>query len=171
MHPWFTAERLQEFAAAVEAKCPLPNVWGFIDGTVRPMSRPIVGQRMFYIGHKRVYALKFQRVVVPNGLIAHLYGPVEGRHHDAFLLRESGLLPQLEANMDRPNADGGPNIYSVYGDPAYPIRAHLLGPFRAAHLSPEEQEFNTQMSRARVSVGGSLVKYCSSLLSWTLRKT
>ena len=46
----------------------------------------------FCNGHKRVHAMKFQSVVVPNGLIAHLYGSVEGRHHDAFLLLESGLL-------------------------------------------------------------------------------
>ena len=32
--------------------------------------------RVVYNGHKRVHSLKFQSVVVPNGLIAHLYGPV-----------------------------------------------------------------------------------------------
>ena len=29
-----------------------------------------------YNGHKRAHGLKFQSVVIPNGLIAHLYGPV-----------------------------------------------------------------------------------------------
>ena len=33
-------------------------------------------QRLMYNGHKRVHALKFQSVALPNGLIANLYGPV-----------------------------------------------------------------------------------------------
>ena len=45
-----------------------------------------------YNGHKRVPALKFQAVVIPSGLAANLYGPVEGRRHDAGMLEESGLL-------------------------------------------------------------------------------
>ena len=68
---------LQEFANAIHKRgAPLTNCWGFIDGTVRPMSRPGQHQRVVYNGHKRVHALKFQSVVAPNGLIANLYGPV-----------------------------------------------------------------------------------------------
>ena len=38
----------------------------------------------FYKGHiKRVYALKYQSIVTPDGLIAHLYGPIEGRREDS----------------------------------------------------------------------------------------
>ena len=29
-----------------------------------------------YNGHKRVHALKFQSIALPNGLIANMYGPV-----------------------------------------------------------------------------------------------
>ena len=39
--------------------------------------------RVLYNGHKRVHAIKFQSVVAPNGLIANLFGPVEGRRHDS----------------------------------------------------------------------------------------
>ena len=154
VHPWLTLQRLQDFAAAVHRKTgALQNCVGFIDGTVRPVCRPLVGQRLVYNGHKRVHALKFQSVVVPNGLIANLHGPVEGRRHDAFLLRDSGLLPQLQANFDVPNPQPGePPVYCLYGDPAYPIRAHLQSPYRHAHLTPEEQLFNSRMSAARVSV-------------------
>ena len=38
----------------------------------------------------------FQSVVAPNGIICHLFGPLEGRRHDAFMLSESGLLQKLE---------------------------------------------------------------------------
>ena len=33
-------------------------------------------QRVMYNGHKRVHAIKFHSLVLPNGLIANLYGPV-----------------------------------------------------------------------------------------------
>ena len=61
--------------------------------------------------------------------------------------------------MNRPNhPPGEPSLYSLYGDPAYPLRAHLLGPHRAAHLSPEEELFNTQMNRVRIGVEWELGK-------------
>ena len=63
------AESIQEKGAALQ------NYFGFVDGTVRPISRPDEHQRLVYNGHKRVHALKFQSVVLPNGLIANLYGP------------------------------------------------------------------------------------------------
>ena len=67
-----------------------------MDGTVRPTCKPKHDQRAVYNGHKRVDALKFQSVVAANGMIANLYGPVEGRRHDSRMLAMSGLLDQLE---------------------------------------------------------------------------
>ena len=68
---------LEKYAEAVFNKgAPLSNCFGFVDGTVRPITRPGKSQRLLYNGHKRVHGLKFQSVVLPNGLIAHLYGPV-----------------------------------------------------------------------------------------------
>ena len=73
LHP----DRLQEYADAIhDAGGALENCWGFVDGTVRPICRPGEHQRMMYNGHKRVHAIKFQSVVAPNGLVAHLYGPM-----------------------------------------------------------------------------------------------
>ena len=63
-----------------------------MDGTVRQISRPGDNQHLVYNGHKRVPALKFQAVVIPSGLVANLYGPVEGQRHDAGMLEESVLL-------------------------------------------------------------------------------
>ena len=50
----------------------LTNYFGFIDGTVRPISRPAKYQLVCYYGHKRVHGLKFQSVVLQNGGIGHL---------------------------------------------------------------------------------------------------
>ena len=60
-----------------EKGAALQTCWGFIDGTVRPISRPGRNQRVMYNGHKKVHSIKFQSIATPNGLIANLYGPVE----------------------------------------------------------------------------------------------
>ena len=66
---------LQLYADAISRKgAPLGNCFGFIDGTVRPISRPDERQRIVYNGHKRVHALKFQSLSLPNGLIGNLNG-------------------------------------------------------------------------------------------------
>ena len=68
---------LETYAQAISQKgSPLQNCFGFIDGTVRPIARPDRNQRIVYNGHKRVHALKFQSLALPNGIIGNLYGPV-----------------------------------------------------------------------------------------------
>ena len=99
--PYFTASRIASYARAVRQKSSVNlDVWGFIDGTVGPICRPGLHQRMFFNGHKRIHALKFQIVITPDGLIAHAFGPEEGCRHDAGVLGESGLLPLLQQNMN-----------------------------------------------------------------------
>ena len=76
-HRILSPAMLDVHATAIYRKgAALENCFGFIDGTVRPISRPIINQRTVYNGHKRVHALKFQSVALPNGLIGHLYGAV-----------------------------------------------------------------------------------------------
>ena len=70
-------DHLEMYAAAITSRgSPLYNCFGFIDGTVRPIARPGENQRILYNGHKRVHAIKFQSIVLPNGLIGNMYGPV-----------------------------------------------------------------------------------------------
>eukprot|EP00794_Sanderia_malayensis_P001370 gene1370-biopygen1120 len=158
--PWLSPANLQAFADAIRNKgAALENCWGFVDGTVRPICRPGRNQRVVYNGHKRVHALKFQSVVAPNGLIANLYGPVEGKRHDSALLAMSGLLPQLEQYSFSPTRQA----LCIYGDPAYPHRLHLQCPYeRRAPLTEQQQAFNRSMSQVRVSVEwvfGDIVNY------------
>ena len=68
---------LQMYADAISAKgAALNSCFGFIDGTVRPISKPGERQRVMYNGHKRVHGIKFQSIALPNGLIRNMYGPV-----------------------------------------------------------------------------------------------
>ena len=87
--------QLQLYADAVSLKgAALNNCFGFIDGTVRPICRPGEHQRMVYNGHKRIHALKFQSIALPNGLIANMYGPV-GKYvwYSGILFFEGAGIP------------------------------------------------------------------------------
>ncbi|CAH3143736.1 unnamed protein product [Pocillopora meandrina] len=59
-HQIMSPPLLQTYADAVSAQgAPLNNCFGFIDGTVRPICRPVELQEVVHNGHKRVHALKF----------------------------------------------------------------------------------------------------------------
>ena len=72
----------------------------------------------------------------------------EGRKHDAGMLADSGLLRDLENHAFSPTG----NPMALYGDPAYPLRVHLVMPYRAAGITPQMEEFNKAMSSVRISV-------------------
>ena len=139
---------MQEYADAIHAKgAALQNCWGFVDGTVQPICRPGEHQRVVYNGHKRVHALKFQSVVAPNGLIANLVGPMEGRRHDCAMLLVCCKICRIFQMIQLET-----NPLCIYGDPAYPIRAHLIAPFGGAQLNNAQKTFNTSMSTCRIVV-------------------
>lgn len=93
-----------------------------------------------------------QAVTMPNGLIAHLYGPLEGRRHDAFMSSESGLQLKFQP-LNAPNGDP----YVLCGDPAYGLSRNILSPFHDVSLNSQEKEFNKAMSSVRVSVEWTLI--------------
>ena len=130
---WLAPQQLEIFADKIHSKeAPLDNCWGFVDGTVRPACRPGHNQRIIYNGHKRIHALKFQSVVAPNGLIANLFGPVEGCRHDSAMLAMSQIYP----HMQQFSRDQNGQPMCIYGDPAYPHRPQLQGPFKGNNLAP-----------------------------------
>ena len=141
---------------------PLTNCWGFVDGTVRPISRPERNPHVLYNGHKKVHGVKFQSVAAPNGLIANLFGPVEGRRHDSAMLARSGLLQMLQHYSIA--QDG--SILCIYGNPTYPLRPQLQRPFRSAQKTPLQKAWNKAMSSVRVSaewVFGDVINYYKCL--------
>ena len=114
-----------------------------------------------YNGHKRVHAIKCQSVVTPNGVIANLSGPFEGKSHDSTMLHESGLLTDLRRVAFY---NGGP--LCLYGDPAYPLGVHLQGPFTGNNLTSQMELYNKSMSEVRVAVEllfGNITNYLNLL--------
>ena len=69
---WLTAQCLQEGAAAI-----LLTVCGtLLMGQRDPLQGPPIGNGCFYSAHKRVHAMKYQKVMTPFGIIGQLLGPV-----------------------------------------------------------------------------------------------
>jgi len=87
LHP----NKLQRYAKGAA----LDNCFGFIDGTVRPIARPGVNQRIVYNGHKRVHSLKFQSLALPNGIIANMYGPVGKFNGHSIHLQQVSIYDNL----------------------------------------------------------------------------
>ena len=51
---------------------------------------------------------------------------------------------------------------AFYGDPAYPLRIHLIAPYRGAGITPQMEDFNSSISRVRTSVEwpfGDIINY------------
>ena len=151
---------LQRYATVIyQSGVPLQDVWGFIDCTVRPTCRPSYHQRQMYNGHKHFHGLKYQAVMLPNGLFGHLFGPIEGRHNDAFALIESRLMDDCALHARLPDEpEGGengstePHFLQLFGDPAYGLNRQIISPFPKPGRTDNQQEWNTQMSKVRIEV-------------------
>ncbi|KAF7334803.1 DDE Tnp4 domain-containing protein [Mycena sanguinolenta] len=152
-----TRTRMQIYADAIHAAgAPLRHIWGFIDCTIRCMCRPSWWQRQVYNGHKKVHANKFQAVKTPDGMIAHLFGPIEGRRNDNHLLAESKILEKCAQFALRPGADQNTPIqqryFQLFGDPAYGVSPLLLSPFSADQRTEEQTAWNAAMAAVRIEV-------------------
>ena len=151
-------ERLEEYQRAIEIKSEgaATHCFALIDATLHQICRPWGRtnkrrgltnnnriQQAAYSGHKRHHGLKFQSVIVPDGMIVQMFGPVEGRRHDTTVLKESKLEQALT---------GLPRNAYVYGDQAYPVRPWLLSPYRGANKPIYMRAWNRRMRTVRISV-------------------
>ncbi|THU89562.1 hypothetical protein K435DRAFT_821340 [Dendrothele bispora CBS 962.96] len=111
--------KLAEYGQIIQEKgCPMDCIVAFIDGTLQETTRPSRNQRIVYNGWKRKHCLKYHAVTAPDGLVIHMYGPVEGRRHDATVLKHGrgcGLEDILARHFWAPD---GRRLF-IYGDPAY----------------------------------------------------
>jgi len=89
-HPWMSQTELERYANVIHgSRAPVTNCWGFIDNKVMPICRPSRNQEEVYNGHKRTHSLKYQSIMIPNGLIANMFVSMEGHRHNAALLHFS----------------------------------------------------------------------------------
>lgn len=133
--PVFFESRSERYSQHVYAKCmALDNAPGFIDGkdlSIAWSTEEDSNQITVYSGFKRKHALKFQDITTPYGLLAHMYGPEVGRHHDMFLSAESGVERFLSAVLQL-----GDEQYVVYGNSGYTRLEFLEVPYEGGNLAP-----------------------------------
>ncbi|XP_037044424.1 uncharacterized protein LOC119080269 [Bradysia coprophila] len=146
-HTFLSQDKIEELCSSIAAMgSPYKRCFGFIDGTVRAVCRPIDDQREFYNGHKRVHSIKYQSIMLPNGIIFNMFGSVVGRRHDGHMLARSKTVAKLERKFR-----GWENPPHLYGDAGYPLSKELIVPFKG-RLTKKQQTVNKRMSRLRVSV-------------------
>ena len=144
---WLVPVNLHLFIDAIHAsESLLENCLGFIDETNRSICRSTKDQCILYSGHKKVQAIKFQSVVALNGLIANLYGPVNGQHLTAICLLTQALFRNLQQYAC------GPKQHFLCGDLAYPLWPQLMGSFQGSARTPLQNSWNKVMCLLRVSV-------------------
>jgi hypothetical protein len=74
-------------------------------------------QQLMYNGWKQMHCLKYHVIISPDGMIIHIFGPIEGCQHNETCFKKSGVLEILEKHFWSPM--GEPLI--VYGDPTYTV--------------------------------------------------
>jgi hypothetical protein len=46
-----------------------------------------------------MHCLKYHVIISPDGMIIHVFGPIEGRRHDETCFKGSGVLKVLEKHF------------------------------------------------------------------------
>jgi hypothetical protein len=142
-----TPARVLLYATAVTAHSPgVRQIWGFVDGTTRPIARPNVDEKASYSGHDRYHAQTYQGIVTPDGLIVSICGPALGSRDDLTVWRESGLEALL-----MPLVQQGGLTYHLFGDKAYLTSPIIMHPFKPA-LTQLEKQYNIHLSGIRINV-------------------
>jgi hypothetical protein len=78
-----TVKTIQQYATAIEEHCGYPDIWGFIDSTIRQICcLSTVDQKYWYTSYKKFHGFKFQAISTPNGLITSLAGPTTAANRD-----------------------------------------------------------------------------------------
>ena len=129
----------------------LRNCIGFIDGADLEIPFPRADlETACYTGYKKYHSIRYQGVMCPDGIIEHLFGPVEGRRGDGHLLTESKLIPEMRRIHEETGV-----AYCVYGDPAYRLGTYVQCAFSrspGARLPVGHAEYNVLMNSNRVVV-------------------
>jgi hypothetical protein len=136
-----------------------PGFKAFIDSTEQEIPRPkkdAKKRKTHYSGKKRKHTVKTQLTVNSKSLIVHKTNHARGRTHDYALFKRNH--PTLPAAV-RPMVDLGYNgIQNDYPemDPLIPFKKRSVGRGhkgeKADDLTPEQKEYNKQLSKERVVV-------------------
>lgn len=149
------------------------EIIGFLDATCRRLARPTYCQACVYNGHKGWHCIKWQHIVLPDGLVADQSGPYEGRHTDVWMWNRAETaqtmqtffrVPMVGENVGAHTPLEGPVgtldphgrlQYRLYADGGYPVtHPAVVTPLSRDFppLSEEELAYNAALTHCRVAV-------------------
>ncbi|PWY97768.1 hypothetical protein BCV70DRAFT_166387 [Testicularia cyperi] len=140
-------DNLQTYTEQIRSKCGVDLVWGFVDGTLRPVARPTRGQEAVYNGWKHFHALKYQIISTPDGLI-FAQGPWDGSENDWSVWKKSGVAEWLQMASQQEN---NKQLF-LFGDKGYHLDSNLIVPYKGNNITAEQTHFNVIMSKYRITV-------------------
>ncbi|KAF8582429.1 hypothetical protein K439DRAFT_1647605 [Ramaria rubella] len=146
LHP----QRLHEYAGAL-------HDFGAPCQTILASLIALYFQELVYTGYKKCHGMKYQGVIIPNGLIGHLSGPFRAPQNDMGVLANSRLLEYLELHAIQPGSrQGDPpahRYFQVYGDSAYSVSPVMVSPYAGiVPPTPEQRAWNMAMGGVRILV-------------------
>jgi hypothetical protein len=150
-----SVEDLQRFSCAVSKKSGVDVVFGFLDGTIRPVCKPGDAQNEVYNGKDCVHALKYQIVSTPDGIIRHLDGPWPGRRHDQHMVTSapwSAGTPVLQNWLLAHPKTPYESQYVIYADAGYATAPGIETPWPDGHFNLEHAAYNAAMCSSRIAV-------------------
>ena len=137
---WPAAEELQQVSSGFS----FPLTVGSIDGSHVRIKEPLQ-ELDSYTNRKAFTSIVIQAVCDSHMRFLDVSVGWPGSMHDARIFRRSGLGQRLDKD--------GLHPYHILGDSAYPLKKHLVVPFRDnGHLSEEEKRFNVVHSSSRTIV-------------------
>lgn len=117
-------------------------------------------QRANYSGHKKMLCLGYQTATVPDGLIAHLHRPQEGRQPDVVMYQRDGMEEVLR---DKMVVEG--KQYCTYGNAAYPLLPCMCAAHPRRSATADQVDFNVSMNAVRAALEwsyGDVKQLCTS---------
>lgn len=92
---------------------------------------------------KGIYCLVYQ--TTPDGLIFHLFVPIEGRQPDEYLYHKSDLESKLRENLNINR-----KRYCIYGDQDYVLRPWMQTVYPPVFTTAEQLSYKASLSATRI---------------------
>lgn len=124
-----------------------PGTIGAIDGCHIAIPAP-KEDSVYYVNRKGIFSILLQGICDHETKFIDCYIGEVGSVHDATMLRRSDFYGKL-SNKEL----GLSNDEHILGDKAYPLQINLLTPYKdTGHLTQRHRDFNTRLSRSRVTI-------------------
>lgn len=145
-------DEAEEISKRFECLTCLPHIIGIIDCLHIPINPPKDG-RADYINRKTFPSLILQTIVDDQYIFRDISCKLPGSCNDIEVFRESNFYKNADNIMPKgtKSVDGKRVMYSILGDPAYPLMLWLLKNYNYdENMSPAKDYFNVNLNNGRL---------------------